>query len=127
MRLGAVAVGGGDVSIQQSVNRRNWRHGHTYMDAHGKVHVSPTWGSWRAMRRRAGKKAGYEHVKVCARWAKFANFLADMGERPPGMTLDRKDNAKGYTPSNCRWATPKQQAWNRNNDHPRDASTGRYL
>ena len=51
-------------------------------------------------------------IEVCTRWLKFENFLADMGERPKNMTLDRLDNGKGYNPENCRWATAAQQAQN---------------
>lgn len=43
----------------------------------------------------------------------FAQFLADMGERPVGKTLDRIEGDDHYRPGNCRWATPKQQTWNR--------------
>jgi hypothetical protein len=46
----------------------------------------------------------------------FANFLADMGIRPPGRTLERRNNNKGYYPSNCYWATPMEQGANKRNN-----------
>jgi hypothetical protein len=56
---------------------------------------------------------GAKGVLVCDRWLSFENFLADMGERPEGKTLDRCPNRDGnYEPKNCRWATPQQQRIN---------------
>lgn len=75
--------------------------------------VSRTYKSWSSMKDRAGKAAGYEHVTVCERWQDFTNFLADMGERPEGKTLDRINPAGNYELSNCRWATPQEQSQNR--------------
>lgn len=51
-------------------------------------------------------------ITICERWYSFDNFYADMGARPAGKTIDRKDNDLGYFKDNCRWATPLEQRLN---------------
>jgi hypothetical protein len=90
--------------------------------------------SWRSMIQRYYnpnfkfyKDYGGRGITVCSRWRQFKNFLADMGERPPGMTLERRNNNLGYFKANNYWASRRQQANNRRKalyDHVRPARLG---
>ncbi len=81
---------------------------------------SRTYRIWSGMKARCNipSATGFDRygsvgVSVCDRWGEFTNFLADMGEAPDSLSLDRIDGRKGYSPENCRWATNSEQARNR--------------
>lgn len=96
-----------------------------HWDSFGRTHGQSrthTWWSWQSMisrctiRRTASWRSyGGRGIRVCKRWCGkngFQNFLADMGKRPIGHTLDRKKVNGNYTSKNCRWATDLEQANN---------------
>jgi len=93
------------------------RHGYA---KHGKDR-NGTYNTWRAMKQRCLDSNyvvyhyyGGRGIMVCQQWIdSFLNFLADMGERPVGKTLDRINNEGNYTPANCRWSTRHEQQANR--------------
>lgn len=96
------------------IARNNVRHGHARWNG-----ATATYRTWTGMLARCRnpedpgwRDYGGRGIRVCARWLRFENFLADMGRRPRGRTLDRCDVNGNYTPRNCCWATAKQQ--NRN-------------
>lgn len=81
--------------------------------------MSGTYKTWSDMIQRCNNanNTGYRNyggrgIKVCERWHTFENFLADMGLRPLGKSLDRINVNGNYTPTNCRWATRQEQAEN---------------
>ena len=84
---------------------------------------TPTYTTWLCMIGRcyhpandAFARYGAKGIVVCDRWKDFQNFFADMGERPEGQTLDRIDSKGNYEPSNCRWATGKEQHRNKSSN-----------
>jgi len=91
--------------------------------SHGRC-GSRVYKAWDAMKQRCQNPNeqyychyGGRGIKVCDRWQVFENFYEDMGDPPMGFSLERVDNAKGYSPKNCIWADCKTQARNRRTNH----------
>ncbi len=99
------------------IAKLKYKHGHARS---GKQ--SPTYQSWMAMHLRCTnpnsnnwENYGGRGIKICERWQGehgFENFLADMGERPDGLTIDRIEVNGNYEPGNCKWATRAEQRKN---------------
>lgn len=99
----------------QQVGLANFKHGAGKSNSP----LHPTWNSWRAMKTRCTNTAGQDWNNYGGRgitfdpaWATFELFLADMGQRPDGMTLDRINPDGNYEKSNCRWADARTQRLN---------------
>lgn len=83
------------------------------------MHDTKTWRAWKDMEARCTNpglanysRYGGRGITVCERWQVFDNFYADMGECPPGLSIERKNNEGNYEPGNCKWADRIEQAKN---------------
>ena len=104
------------LSAVQKGKPKPHKPGHFYPRLSHGMYKTRTYTSWSDMLQRClnpknsrFRDYGGRGITVCERWRRFENFYADMGERPTGTSIDRKDNNGSYELANCRWATPAQQ------------------
>ena len=109
--------------LHKERQRERVKHGYSRRGA-----VTTTYKTWRSIKDRCFnptqdnyKYYGGRGITVCERWLDkehgFENFLADMGEQPDGLTLDRENSSGDYTPENCRWITQQEQCNNQRANH----------
>jgi len=105
------------VDINKLVYYSNKNEGGGVMGTTHRMTGTSTYNIWSSMITRTkninNKYYGARGIRVCKRWEKFENFLEDMGEKPEGKTLDRKNNNGNYNLNNCKWSTSVEQANNR--------------
>ena len=117
LRLGSVKNGNTKSCGCWNIERVT-KHGHAGSTT--KPEIARTFRIWKGMKARClnpnnkdFERYGAVGITVCPEWTLFANFLRDMGECPTDLSIDRIDNAKGYSPENARWATTSTQNINR--------------
>jgi hypothetical protein len=112
--LGGSLRSGRSKSCRSGVHHHRLKHGHCRNP--GPTRIYEVWHSMMQRCYNPNHKAypsyGGRGITVCERWHSFVNFLADMGESPPGKSIDRVNNDAGYELSNCRWATHSEQMRN---------------
>lgn len=103
--------------VRDTTRARSRRHGHCVDSKRSRAH-----SSWHAMLTRCSNPShpgypdyGGRGITVCDHWKSFDRFLEDMGEPPPGCSLERVNNSLGYSPENCIWADRLTQSNNRRN------------
>lgn len=121
--LGELLRSGKSVSCGCFHKERNREISTTHGKSRTKIYFT-----WRSMLARCEnpKNSSYPQyggrgISVCPEWHRFETFMSDMGSKPAGCSIDRINNAEGYSKQNCRWATAKEQAANR-----RKKSCGSY-
>jgi hypothetical protein len=98
--------------------------GKSFKHGYARTKVHPLYDAWHNIVQRCTnpnrpgfKNYGARGIQVCERWKDFTNFLADIlaeiGERPPGLSIDRINNDGNYEPGNVRWSTQSEQTKNR--------------
>jgi hypothetical protein len=85
---------------------------------------SPTWKVWKGIIKRCTQRNctaygdyGGRGIRVCEKWVTFQGFYEDMGERPSGFTIERKDVNGDYCKDNCEWVPPERQRFNTRRSH----------